>query len=87
MKIIRDEPIAVCHDCALAIAGYTSYETGDPATDEVAELLAKQWPGYTLVNGRGEEYDEDEWFSHWHCNGCDRPLAGMRVWATALMFA
>ncbi len=86
MTVIRSEPIAVCSDCNLAIAGYDSRETGDNGVEIAGELLAKEWPGWTLVNGRGGESDLDEWFS-WHsCDGCERDVAGMRVWATALMF-
>ncbi|WP_422117724.1 hypothetical protein [Brachybacterium sp. UNK5269] len=37
--------LTLCEQCALALAGHTSADTGDPATDEAAEWMEDQW-GY-----------------------------------------
>jgi len=37
--------LSLCEQCALALAGHTSADTGDPATDEAATCMEDQW-GY-----------------------------------------
>lgn len=37
--------LSLCEQCALALAGHTSADTGDPATDEAADWMEDQW-GY-----------------------------------------
>lgn len=37
--------LSLCEQCALALAGHTSADTGDPATDEAAIWMEDQW-GY-----------------------------------------
>lgn len=37
--------LSLCEQCALALAGRTSADTGDPATDEAAMWMEDQW-GY-----------------------------------------
>ncbi|UEJ84620.1 hypothetical protein Bra3105_18485 (plasmid) [Brachybacterium halotolerans subsp. kimchii] len=39
------EALALCEQCALALAGHTTADTGDPATDESAFWMEDQW-GY-----------------------------------------
>lgn len=35
--------LTLCEQCALALAGHTSADTGDPATDESALCMEDQW--------------------------------------------
>lgn len=35
--------LSLCEQCALALAGHTSADTGDPATDEAAMWMEDQW--------------------------------------------
>lgn len=72
--------LSLCEQCALALAGHTSADTGDPATDEAAMWMEDQW-GYPYA----AEFTPAAPVpcSTTTCDGCGTCDAGRRHPATA----
>ena len=72
--------LSLCEQCALALAGHTSADTGDPATDEAAMWMEDQW-GYPYAAELTPAAPVPS--STTTCDGCGTCDAGRRHPATA----
>lgn len=67
--------LTLCEQCALALAGHTSADTGDPATDEAAFWMEDQWSYPYAAEFTG---DPAESCSSAICDGCGTTETGRR---------
>lgn len=72
--------LALCGDCTHALMGYTSAQTGDPATDEAADLMEDQW-GYPYETALTATAATTHSASP--CDGCGTNESGPRSYAVA----
>ena len=71
--------LSLCGQCALALAGHTSADTGDPATDEAVMWMEDQW-SYPYA---AELTSAPAARSSTMCDGCGTGDAGYRHSAIA----